>query len=68
MPLILAMLCRDCFSRHFHEQVKLYGQQVIINLVDQKVRQQTHYVFIRVLTDTINFKIYYIMLFDILYL
>lgn len=27
---------RDCFSRHFQEQVKLYGQQVIINLVDQK--------------------------------
>ena len=39
------MLCRDCFSRHFQEQVKLYGQQVIINLVDQKVRQQSHYVF-----------------------
>lgn len=27
---------RDCFSRHFEEQVSLYGQQVIINLVDQK--------------------------------
>jgi len=27
---------RDCFSRHFVEQVSLYGQQVIINLVDQK--------------------------------
>ena len=31
------VLYRDCFSRHFQEQVKLYGQQVIINLVDQKV-------------------------------
>ena len=27
---------RDCFSRHFQEQKRLYGQQVIINLVDEK--------------------------------
>ena len=27
---------RDCFSRHFQEQKGLYGQQVIINLIDQK--------------------------------
>ena len=27
---------RDCFSRHFQEQKRLYGQQVIINLIDQK--------------------------------
>ena len=32
---------RDCFSRHFVEQVSLYGQQVIINLVDQKVILKT---------------------------
>ena len=28
---------RDCFMRHFDEQKRLYGQQVIINLIDQKV-------------------------------
>jgi len=27
---------KECFSKHFEEQVKLYGQQVIVNLVDQK--------------------------------
>ena len=27
---------RDCFARHFDEQKKHYGQQVIINLIDQK--------------------------------
>ena len=27
---------RDCFSRHFDEQKRHYGQQVIINLIDQK--------------------------------
>merc|ERR1719384_276471 len=27
---------KDCFSRHFQEQKGLYGQQVIINLIDQK--------------------------------
>jgi len=27
---------RDCFDRHFQEQKRLYGQQVIINLIDQK--------------------------------
>ena len=27
---------RDCFSRHFQEQKSLYGQQVVINLIDQK--------------------------------
>jgi len=27
---------RDCFTRHFDEQKKHYGQQVIINLIDQK--------------------------------
>ena len=26
----------DCFVRHFQEQKRLYGQQVIINLIDQK--------------------------------
>ena len=30
------MTQRDCFSRHFQEQKGLYGQQVIINLIDQK--------------------------------
>ena len=28
---------RDCFTRHFDEQKRHYGQQVIINLIDQKV-------------------------------
>lgn len=27
---------KDCFSRHFQEQTRQYGQQVIINLIDQK--------------------------------
>ena len=27
---------KDCFDRHFQEQIRLYGQQVIINLIDQK--------------------------------
>merc|ERR1719419_1865718 len=27
---------RDCFTRHFDQQKKQYGQQVIINLIDQK--------------------------------
>ena len=27
---------RDCFTRHFEVQKQKYGQQVIINLIDQK--------------------------------
>jgi len=27
---------KDCFNKHVQEQIRLYGQQVIINLVDQK--------------------------------
>ena len=27
---------RQCFSRHMEEQVRLYGHQVMVNLVDQK--------------------------------
>lgn len=27
---------RECFSRHLEEQARLYGHQVLVNLVDQK--------------------------------
>jgi len=35
-PTLEPMAHKDCFNKHFQEQVELYGQQVVVNLVDQK--------------------------------